>query len=52
MLERREAKTPTLDEARAAVVEALKEQKFSEAYKAYIAELKAQSYVRVNPKYV
>jgi peptidyl-prolyl cis-trans isomerase SurA len=52
VVERREAKTPTLDEARPAVVEAIKEQKFSKAYEAYIAELKAQSYVRINPKYV
>jgi len=50
--ERREAHTPTLDEAREMVVEALKEQKFAEAYKAYIADLKAQSFVRINPRYV
>ena len=50
--ERREASTPSLDDAREMVVEALKEQKFAEAYKAYIADLKAQSFVRINPRYV
>lgn len=52
VVERRKAHTPTLDEAREMVVEALKEQKFSEAYKAYIADLKAHSFIRINPRYV
>jgi|WetSurMetagenome_2_1015567.scaffolds.fasta_scaffold12610_3 peptidyl-prolyl cis-trans isomerase SurA len=43
---------PSLDKAREGVIEAIKEEKFQKAYKDYIAELKAQNYVRVNPKYL
>lgn len=43
---------PTLDKAREAVIEGIKEEKFQKAYKDYITELKAQNYVRVNPKYL
>ncbi len=49
---KKDAKTPTLDEVRDQIVEALKEEKFQKAYKDYIAELKSENYVRVNPKYV
>lgn len=47
-----QGKIPTLDEARDAIVEALKEQKFQKEYTKYIDALKAQNYVRINPKYV
>jgi peptidyl-prolyl cis-trans isomerase SurA len=47
-----QAKVPTLEESRDAIVEALKEQKFQKEYTKYIDELKAQNYVRINPKYV
>ena len=50
--DRREPKVPTLDEARDTIVNALKEQKFQKEFKAYIDNLKAESYVRINPKYV
>jgi foldase protein PrsA len=49
---KREAEAPTLDKAREAVIEALKEQKFQKAYKEYMVQLKAQNYVRINPKYL
>jgi peptidyl-prolyl cis-trans isomerase SurA len=50
--DRREPKVPTLEEARDTIVNALREQKFQKEYKAYIDNLKAESYVRINPKYV
>ncbi len=50
--ERREPKVPTLEESRDAVVNALREQKYLKAYTAYIEKLKAESFVRINPKYV
>jgi peptidyl-prolyl cis-trans isomerase SurA len=43
---------PTLDKSREIVIEGIKEEKFQKAYKDYIIELKAQNYVRVNPKYL
>ena len=49
---RKEAQAPSLDKAREGVIEALKEQKFMKAYKEYLDQLKAQNYVRVNPKYI
>lgn len=49
---RTEPSVPTLEEAREVVVEALKEQKFSKAYKDYMAQLRAENFVRVNPKFV
>lgn len=49
---KREAEAPSLDKARETVIQGLKEQKFQEAYKAYMAELKAQNYVRINPRYL
>ncbi len=52
VVSRREAKPPTLDEARDSIIEALKEQKFKQAYKDYIKELKAENFVWINPKYV
>lgn len=50
--DRREPKVPSLEEARDAVVDALREQKYQKEFKAYIEKLKADSYVRINPKYV
>ena len=50
--DRREPKVPTLEEAREPVIEALKEQKFRQTFEAYIKQLKAENYVRINPKYV
>lgn len=52
MVEKKEPKIPTMDEARALIIEMIKEQKFSESYKQYINQLKKQNYVRLNPKYV
>lgn len=49
---KKDAEAPSLDKARERIIEALKEQKFQEAYKAYMDELKAQNYVRINPKYL
>jgi peptidyl-prolyl cis-trans isomerase SurA len=49
---KKEAEAPSLDKARDSVIEALKEQKFQKAYKEYLDELKAQNYVRINPKYL
>jgi len=49
---RKEAEAPSLDKARESVIEALKEQKFQAAYKEYLTDLKAQNYVRINPKYL
>lgn len=49
---RKEAETPSLEQAREQVVEALKEEKFQKEYKTYIDAIKAQNYVRINPKYV
>ena len=50
--DRKEAQAPSLDQAREQIVEAIKQDKFQKAYKQYIDELKAQNYVRINPKYV
>ncbi len=50
--EKKTPDVPSLDKAREAVIQAIKEEKFQAAYKEYIAELKAQNYVRVNPKYL
>ena len=50
--ERREPTVPTLDEARDAVVNLLREEKYQKEYKKYIEDLKAGSYVRINPKYL
>lgn len=52
LVEKKEPKVPTMDEARAFVIEMIKEQKFAESYKQYIDQLKKQNYVRLNPKYV
>lgn len=52
IVSRREAKPPTLDESREGIIEALKEQKFKQAYQDYIKELKAENFVWINPKYV
>jgi parvulin-like peptidyl-prolyl isomerase len=52
VVSRTEAKVPSLEEARPAIVDALKEQKFAKAYQDYIDKLKAENFVRVNPKYV
>ena len=49
---KKETEAPSLDKARESVIEALKEQKFQKAYKEYVGELKAQNYVRINPKYL
>lgn len=49
---KKDAEAPSLDKARERIIEALKEQKFQEAYKAYMDELKAQNYVRINPRYL
>lgn len=49
---RKEAHAPSLDKAREGVIEALKEQKFQKAYKEYLDQIKAQNYVRVNPRYI
>jgi len=49
---KKEAEAPSLDKARESVIEALKEQKFQKAYKEYLDELKAQNYVRINPRYL
>jgi parvulin-like peptidyl-prolyl isomerase len=48
----KEPDVPSLDQARAQIVEALKEEKFKKAYASYIKRLKAENYVWVNPKYV
>ena len=50
--DRKEAQAPTLDQAREQVVEAIKQEKYQKAYKQYVDDLKAQNYVRINPKYV
>ena len=50
--DRKTPEVPTLDKSRELVIEGIKEEKFQKAYKDYIAELKAQNYVRVNPKYL
>jgi parvulin-like peptidyl-prolyl isomerase len=50
--DRKEAQAPTLDQAREQVVEAIKQEKYQKAYKEYVDGLKAQNYVRINPKYV
>lgn len=52
VVSRVEPKVPTLEESRQIVVESLREQKFAKAYRDYIAQLKAENFVRVNPKYV
>ncbi len=52
IVSRREAKPPTLDESREGIIEALKEQKFKQAYQDYVKELKAENFVWINPKYV
>jgi peptidyl-prolyl cis-trans isomerase SurA len=49
---RKDATVPTLDQARDQIIEALKEEKFQKEYKKYIEKLKAENYVRINPKYV
>ena len=49
---RKDATVPTLDQSRDQIIEALKEEKFQKEYKKYIDNLKAQNYVRINPKYV
>ncbi len=49
---KRDAESPSLDKARETIIQALKEQKFQEAYKEYMVELKAQNYVRINPRYL
>jgi len=49
---KKDAEAPSLDKARERIIDALKEQKFQEAYKAYMDELKAQNYIRINPKYL
>ncbi|MGA9751442.1 MAG: peptidyl-prolyl cis-trans isomerase [Acidobacteriota bacterium] len=49
---RKDATVPTLDQSRDQIIEALKEEKFQKEYKKYIENLKAQNYVRINPKYV
>ncbi len=52
LVERKEPKVPTMDEARSSIIEMIKEQKFAESYKQYIDQLKKEHYVRLNPKYV
>ncbi|MCX7831213.1 MAG: peptidylprolyl isomerase, partial [Acidobacteria bacterium] len=52
LVEKKEPKVPTMDEARSFVIEMIKEQKFAESYKKYIEQLKKEHYVRLNPKYV
>lgn len=49
---RKDPEVPSLDKARETVIEGIKEEKFLKAYKEYIDELKKESYVRVNPKYI
>jgi peptidyl-prolyl cis-trans isomerase SurA len=50
--DRKEAQAPSLEQAREQVVEAIKQEKYQKAYKQYVDDLKAQNYVRINPKYV
>jgi parvulin-like peptidyl-prolyl isomerase len=52
LVERKEAKVPTLEESRDQIIEMIKEEKYSESYKSYINELKKEHYIRMNPKYV
>jgi len=49
---KKDGRVPTLEESREAIVQALKEQKFQKAFRDYIQQLKAENFVRVNPKYV
>jgi parvulin-like peptidyl-prolyl isomerase len=50
--DKREGQVPELEAVRDQVVEALKQEKYQKAYRQYIEQLKAQNYVRINPKYV
>ncbi len=48
----KDPQVPSLDKSRETIIEALKEEMFQKEYKKYIDELKAQNYVRINPKYL
>jgi peptidyl-prolyl cis-trans isomerase SurA len=49
--DKKDAQAPSLDKARESVIEALKEQKFQSAYKAYLDELGPRLH-QVNPRYL
>lgn len=50
--DKRDGQVPQLDNVRDQVIEAIKQDKYQKAYRQYIDQLKAQNYVRINPKYV
>jgi len=50
--ERKEPEIPTLEDSREVIVRRLQEEKYQEAFEAYIERLKEENFVRINPKYV